>query len=190
VDWDVVESRHDWSKGLNDIEVIEAPKPFIFSRNINLGINHAGDDDVVLLNDDAQLETTAGFSVLQGACREHPEYGLIAATTNSVGNLNQLPKGIGLREDPRMVCFIAVFIPRTTINRVGLLDERYDCYSHQDDDYCYRVRKAGLKIGIHDGSFVDHKHLPSTFRGHGARAEIKTGARIFQEIHGIRPEKS
>jgi GT2 family glycosyltransferase len=52
-----------------------------------------------------------------------------------------------LREDPRMVCFIAVLIPRRTIEAVGLLDEDYDCYSHQDDDYCHRVRKAGLKIG-------------------------------------------
>ena len=32
-------------------------KPFVYSRNINLGIYAAGTDDVILLNDDALLKT-------------------------------------------------------------------------------------------------------------------------------------
>jgi len=138
---------------------------FIYARNCNKGIELAGQDDVVLLNDDALLQTPGGFTMLQKAAEEHPEYGVIAATTNNVGNRSQFPQGIGLREDPRMVCFVAVLIPRRTIDAVGLLDERFVGYGCDDDDYCLRVRKAGLKIGIHDGCFVDHKSLHSTFRG-------------------------
>jgi GT2 family glycosyltransferase len=160
--------------------------PFNFSRNCNAGIRLAENDDVVLLNDDAILETPGGFSLMQHAANMRQEFGVIAAVTNNVGNRNQFPQNNGLREDPRMVCFICVLIPRRTIDQVGLLDERYDCYSHQDDDYCYRVRKAGMKIGIHDGCFVDHLSLKSTFRGNQSSAgELGTGATIFKEIHGI-----
>jgi len=143
--------------------------PFIFARNVNIGIGAAGQDDIILLNDDALLQTPGGFTAMAAVAHDHPEYGLIAATTNVTGNLNQLPKGIGLREDPRQVCFICVYIPYTTIQKVGLLDERFVDYGCEDDDYCLRVRKAGLKLGIFDGCFVDHGSLTSSFRG-GPRA--------------------
>jgi GT2 family glycosyltransferase len=176
---DIVRRPEGWA----NVTAIDGSKPFIFSRNMNLGIAAAGSDDVVLLNDDAVLETPGGFSLLQREAADHPEFGIIAATTNSVGNTNQLPQGIGLREDQRMVCFIAVLIPRTTIDRVGLLDERFTAYGGEDNAYCMEVRRAGLKIGIHDGCFVDHRHLPSTFRGHGA-GDIRQGQEIYKSIYG------
>jgi hypothetical protein len=164
----------------------KAKKPFIFARNVNLGIRESGTDDIVILNDDALLKTPGGFSLLQRVAEEHPDYGVIASTTNNVGNLNQIPRGIGLRDDPRMVCFVCVLIPRRTIDLVGLLDERYVGYGFEDDDYCLRVRNAGLKIGIHDGCFVDHKHLPSTFRGSPTAAgDLKQNAEIFKTKWGM-----
>ncbi len=146
----------DWHKGL---------KPFVFSRNVNIGIRAAESDDVILLNDDALLKTRGGFTAMQRIAEEHPEYGIVASTCCNVGNRRQWPQGVGLREEPRMVCFVCVFIPRRTIETVGLLDERFVGYGCDDDDYCLRVRMAGLKIGIFDGCYVDHGSLKSTFRG-------------------------
>jgi GT2 family glycosyltransferase len=155
--------------GMGDCDFVSGVKPFIYARNCNLGIQLALYDSdcegVILLNDDALLETPGGFSVMAQACREHPEYGLIGATTKIVGNPNQFPKGIGLRDENRMVCFFCVYIPRTTIDRVGLLDPRFVDYGMDDDDYSFEVRKAGLKIGVHDGCYVDHGSLKSSFRG-------------------------
>jgi hypothetical protein len=172
-----------WQDG---VMYIDGVKPFIFSRNVNIGIRAAEQDDVVILNDDAILKAPGGFSLLQRAAEEHPEYGVIAATTNNVGNLNQSPQGKGLRADPRMVCFICVLIPRQTIKKVGLLDEEFVGYGFEDDSYCLRVRQAGLQIGVHDGCFVDHKHLPSTFRGAATTAgDLKQNAAIFKEKWGM-----
>lgn len=178
--------------GIDDIRtlghVVPGKKPFIFSRNINIGIRAAGRDDVLLLNDDAILKTPGGFSLLQKAAAEHSEFGVIAATTNAVGNRNQFNQGIGLREDPRMCCFIAVLIPRTTLDKIGYLDERFAAYGHEDDDMCYRVRRAGMKIGIHDGCFVDHASLKSTFRGNPLTgANLTDGRKIFQDKWGAYP---
>jgi hypothetical protein len=147
------------------IWVVRGDSPFVFARNCNLGIVVAGDDDVIILNDDALLQTYGGFRALSAAVHDHPDFGLISATTNNSGNPAMYAKNIGLRQEARMVTFICVYIPRTTIRAVGLLDERYIDYGMDDDDYCFSVRRAGLKLGIYDGCFVDHKSLTSSYRG-------------------------
>jgi len=171
---------------LGEIELIAGIRPFIFARNCNLGIRAAGNvDGVVLLNDDALLETPVGFSLLAEACRADASIGIIGATCNNVGNRAQWSQGIGLRIEPRMVCFVAAYIPTSTLETVGLLDERFVGYGFEDDDYCLRVRQAGLKIGIHDGCYVDHGSLVSTFRGNPeAPANLQIGSAIFHRKWG------
>lgn len=170
-------------------------KPFNFSRNCNIGIVAAGDDDCLLLNDDALLRTSKGFSALEVAAHyveigpegiQRKPYGAVAAACNGVGNVNQHQQiGTLLRVEPRMLCFTCVYIPRSTINRVGLLDPRFTSYGFEDDDYCLRVRQAGLKLGIYDGCFVDHESLPSEFRKQGGPgADLSEGDRIFREKWG------
>jgi GT2 family glycosyltransferase len=159
-------------------EYVKGKSPFIFARAVNQGIKWSGLESVIICNDDALLVTPGGFTELAQEVEAHPEYGVLSSTCNNVGNPNQWPiqgggiTGAGMRggviesirEDPRMVCFIAVYIPRTTIERVGLLDEELTGYGYDDDIYCARVRAAGLKIGICDGCFVDHSKLKPTFR--------------------------
>ncbi len=169
---------------------VEGGQPFIFARNCNIGVGWANriwpnGVGFVLLNDDAELQSAGGLKLLAQTCAEHPEIGVISAVTNSVGNTNQMRGRIGLRWEPRMVCFIAVYLPQATIDAVGLLDEDFTGYSHQDDDYCVRVRKAGLKIAIHDSCFVDHSRLKSTFRSPGGPGgDLKAGSEIFRKKWG------
>lgn len=165
---------------------IRGIKPFVFSRNINLGIEAAGTDDVVILGDDGLLQTPGGFSLLAREAEAHPEFGIIASTCNNVGNRNQWPKGAGLRDEPRTVCFVCVYIPRRTIEAVGLMDDRFINYGMDDDDYCLRVRNAGLKLGIHDGCYVDHGSLTSSFRGGPASAgDFRPNMKLFIEKYGV-----
>jgi len=166
----------DWQDG---------KKPFVFARNINIGIRAAGEDDVILLNDDALLRSPGGFSQMQTITNISQEFGLISATTNVVGNLEQQPQGRGLREEKRTVAFVCVLIPRRTIELVGLLDEAFVAYGWEDNDYCRRVRHAGLKLGIWDGCFVDHGALTSTFRGNPqAPGDIAQGSEIYRTKWG------
>lgn len=162
-------------------------KPFVFARNVNLGINRAfidpECDGVVILNDDALLETPAGFSRLAAECQKDPTIGVIGATTN-LGHRCQKPQNVGLRFVEHFA-YVAVYIPRATIERVGLLDERFTAYGYDDNDYNIRVRQAGLKCAVHDGCYVDHGSLKSTFRGDPRTpAQLAAGRRIFQEKWG------
>lgn len=168
--------------------IVDGKTPFCFSRNVNIGIAAADDDDVIVMNDDALLETPGGLSMMSIAAGHHPEVGIVSAACNNVGNMNQHRKQSAgmIRFEPRMVCFVCVLIPRRTIDVVGLLDERFVDYGLDDDDYCLRVRNAGLKIGIFDPCFVDHSKLKSTYRGAAnAGGDFRPNLRRYIEKWGV-----
>lgn len=151
-------------------DVVPGVKPFCYARNINLGIAAAGDDDVILLNDDALLKTAHGFTRLWDQAKRRPQYGIIASACSNVGNplqnlMPELAEVDGVRDEQRTLCFTCVLIPRRILNLVGPLDERFVDYGMDDDDYCLRVRNAGYRLGIYDGCYVDHGSLTSSYRG-------------------------
>lgn len=199
-----------WAEELS-LEVVLGEKPFVFARNVNLGIFAAAEkldvtthssggpevingrySDVVLLNDDAILETPGGFTSMQAAAAEVPKIAIVSAVTNIASNPAQTTSYPGweavqkhIREGgaygdrghmirtagnaPGLrfpsVAFVCVFIPARTLETIGLLDERYTAYGWEDVDYCRRIHEAGQLIGIDDRCFVDHSKLTSTFRG-------------------------
>ena len=182
-------------------EVIKGAKPFVFSRNVNIGIRAAGDSDVVLLNDDAILETPNGFGILQQACIDDPSIGAIAAVTDMTGQPQQHYKGVGVRIVDHFA-FVCVFIPHRTREIIaeitetgdrldafhhcltgGLLDDRFDQgYGSEDRDYCEQVKAVGLKCAVHDHCFVNHSSLRSSFRGDPTAAgDIWANNRILCE---------
>lgn len=162
---------------------IDGIKPFIFSRNVNIGICAAGTDDIVILGDDGLLESPGGFSLLQREAELHPEIGIIGCTTNVTGARCQHRQGKGLRVVEGFA-FVAVLIPRRTIDAVGLLDERFNAYGFEDNDYIKRVQLAGLQAAVHDGCYVDHGSLQSTFRPGNGAGDIGRAREIFCEKWG------
>lgn len=54
-----------------------------------------------------------------------------------------------------------MLIPKKTIDKVGLLDEKYFLY-YEDIDYSERVRKAGMKIIYYPKAFLWHKNASSS----------------------------
>ena len=155
---------------IHEYDLVPGVKPFVYARNINLGIYAAGTDDVILLNDDALLQTPMGFTRMWEQLKRRPQYGVIASACNNVGNplqnlVPELADIDGVRNEQRTLCFTCVLIPRRVIDAVGLLDERFVDYGMDDDDYCLRVRYHGLRLAIYDGCYCDHGSLTSSYRG-------------------------
>ena len=171
-------------------QIISGHKPFIFARNVNLGIRAAGDSDCVILNDDAILETPGGFSIMQAAAAENPQVGIIGAVTDLTGQPAQRrPRNTDLehaaRKCPAMglravehIAFVCVLLPARTRRAIaeygpttlqvftsGLLDERYTAYGSDDLDYCMQVREAQMLVCVHDACYVNHGSLRSSYRG-------------------------
>lgn len=157
-------ARPDCEKLFPDVTWIPGLKPFIFARNINLGIRAAG-TDVLILNDDARLRSPGGFSLLARFMADHPDVGICSSAVKGyVGNPNQEAGPSGFRTEDRVIAFISIYIPKAVYEIVGPLDERFTAYGGDDMDYCDRILKAGLLLGIHGDSIVSHGEVPSTFR--------------------------
>src|SRR3974390_231373 len=107
-------ARPEW---FADVEVVGGGQPFCFARNCNLGITAAAADDVVLLNDDAELVTYRGFAAMAEEFESlPPEYGILSARVQ--GPANPVHQYTGRLEDSidqvaRMVPFVAVYIRRS-----------------------------------------------------------------------------
>lgn len=67
-------------------------------------------------------------------------------------------------------------LSRQTIDKVGLLDERFLIGMFEDDDYALRIRKAGFKILCAEDVFIHHSGEASF--GKLSSAEYQ---RIFDE---------
>lgn len=160
-------AREAAEPALPEIRWISGMRPFVFARNANIGIREAG-QDVILMNDDAQLLTPGGFSALASVASVHSTVGLCsAAIRGQVSNRRQieLPDRCGLRMEKRRLCFVCVYIPWRTYVDVGPLDERFVGYGFEDDDYSLRVLMADRQLAIFDGCVVSHDDLlASTFR--------------------------
>ncbi len=195
-------SKIHWGTGKLDPYRVEGMKPFCFARNVNVGIRAAGDDDVLLLNDDALLANGHGFTRIAEAAEAHQYVGVWSAAVTAPDRMGVNPVHVhvpGLvRTNPwrtvsKMVPFVAVYIRRDVINRVGLLDERFTgtidastpVYGGEDDDYCYRARECDYKIAVHNGCVVEHGTLPSTFRPDGNGRSVDGARSRFFEIHGF-----
>lgn len=183
-------ARENAQHVLAGVNWVDGIRPFCFSRNVNLGILAAGEDDVIILNDDAVLRSPSGFTGLHQIAHARRDYGVLSAVTNSVGNAEQMRRA-GVTQ-PRTLshtaCFVCVLIRREVIEMVGLLDEEFEPAYFEDDDYCVRVRKAGLKIGAWDGCFVDHMCLTPTGRSSGDNFELMARSlATYERKHGIHP---
>ena len=208
VDDGVVWGHEDATLYRQLMRVVPGVHPFIYARNCNIGIQATYPDDVLLLNDDALLETPEGFTTMWKLAKEHPEIGVMGAAIDYCGTPEQLldrsnlrrmrqGKSTGLRELHLMVVFACVIITRRIIDQIGLLDERFGVnaggpgkrgYGCDDDDYCWRVRQAGLKLAVYDGCLVNHTKLKSTFRSDPEHPwDVLAHEALFEEKWGRHP---
>ena len=178
------------------VSYVSQASPFGYSREMNRLIRGARPNDVILLNDDAVLQTSGGFDELEKLARENPEYGVLSAAVTGVVKKDQRPQDSFLTGEfrnpirpsaDRSLSFICVYIRREILERLGGLDERFipGTYGFQDNDYCERVVRGGWKLGIVDSVVVEHGNLVSSYRSQPDLGNQLLAARgIFSEIWG------
>jgi len=160
---------------------VNGHKPFNFPKNVNLGIEHAG-TGIILLNDDAVLETKDGFDKLVEKAESEPDIGILSATSTNVGNRNQWPgQSPELRYD-NMVCFTCAYFKKELLDKVGLFDEELVGYGEDDTLYCGRAAQAGFLTAIWEGCRVEHVKGMSSFRDY----ERETFSQRYAQNRDIR----
>jgi GT2 family glycosyltransferase len=150
-----------------------------FAAGNNLGLAAATGEYLVLLNNDTVV-TEGWVLTLLHHLMDHSDIGLLGAVTNHIGNeaqvkvdyagLDQMPERsraytlthMGELLFLRTVAFFCVMMPRSTYARCGPISEEYGIGFFEDDDYCRKVEKLGLKIACAEDVFIHH-HLSASF---------------------------
>ena len=172
-----------------------------FARGTNQGLRAAEGEWLVLLNSDVLV--TPGWIDRLIAVAEQPRVGIVGPMTNYAGSAAQ-----GLTAPPRyrqvaeldafaerwrdahqgettevdrLVGFCMV-VNRRVLDRVGLLDERFEVGNYEDDDLCRRARAAGHRLLVARDVYVHHDGS-LTFRANSIdqRACLEQNAARFAE---------
>jgi len=164
----------EWLREQKDIVLRENKENSGFPKGCNQGIEVANiENDIFLLNNDTYLPLNALFWLRMGLY-ENDKVGATGSVTNRAGNLqsirfenpleeafldyarkNNLPWKYPYEEKLYLVGY-ALLIKRTVYDVVGDLDERYSPGNHEDNDYGFRILKAGYKNILCKNSFITH----------------------------------
>src|SRR6187399_1494012 len=121
-------------KGYN-IVFLRHDEPIGFTRATNEGIKAATGDYVVILNNDTQILGNTWLGMLEKPFREDFSVGITGAAKNY--------------HEPTehdFLLFFCVMLSRKTIETIGYLDEAFNPGYGEDIDYCYKVRRKGMRV--------------------------------------------
>jgi GT2 family glycosyltransferase/2-polyprenyl-3-methyl-5-hydroxy-6-metoxy-1,4-benzoquinol methylase/tetratricopeptide (TPR) repeat protein len=142
-----------------------------FAPSVNQGIAASSGDQILLLNNDCVV-TTGWLTGLLEALMDRSENGLVGPVSNNVSGPQQIPityNDLGgldgfawqqrthreLSLTDRLVGF-CLLVKREVIDRIGVLDERFEVGCFEDDDFCRRANDAGYQALIVRNVFVHH----------------------------------
>jgi GT2 family glycosyltransferase len=160
----IVADNHTCSHGFEIIT--HGMEHFQFSKAVNLGIQKLEGSDVILLNDDCVLlEPT--FNQLAEMSNRYLTVGLISplikgCVGNPVQRFHEYKKwwndfeNIKLVWGKEPVCFPCVYLKRSMIDKIGMLDETITGYGFDDNEYCMRARREGWETAVTSKIVVQH----------------------------------
>ncbi|MEX1028258.1 MAG: glycosyltransferase [Candidatus Paceibacterota bacterium] len=171
----------NYLRSIEGARVLENESNRGFAIAANQGIRIADGEQILLLNNDT-LVTTGWLESLLEALYDRPTTGMVGPVSNSVSGPQKIPVRYddltsldgfawGLRsnrqltEVDRLVGF-CLLVRREVVDKIGLLDERFEVGCFEDDDWSRRASLAGFKCYIASHVFVHH-FGSVTFRSEG-----------------------
>ena len=174
VDNNSTDGTVEWLKEQDDLKIIFNDNNQGFPRGCNQGIEIANkENDIVLLNNDTVV--TPNWLTNVKKCLYSDELiGVVGGVTNSCSNYqtivtcydnmdemitfaekNNLSNKCMWEERLRLVGYF-MLIKNKVIKEVGVLDGDFTPGNFEDDDYSFRVRKAGYRLMLCKDSYIHH----------------------------------
>jgi GT2 family glycosyltransferase len=184
-----------------EVEFLETGRNLGFAGGCNVGIRRAltqHPDFIWLLNNDTTVDPGALTAMVEKAGTDS-RIGVVGSAIYNLqqperlqcwggGYINFLlgrPRHFLKPVDDGKLHFItgaSFMISRAAVEAVGELDERFFMY-WEDADYCFRLRRAGWRIGVAGQSKVWHKALAETGKGSVSSYQYfnASAARFFEK---------
>jgi GT2 family glycosyltransferase/2-polyprenyl-3-methyl-5-hydroxy-6-metoxy-1,4-benzoquinol methylase len=174
-----------------------------FAAANNQGLANASGEYLVLLNNDTYV-TPGWIRTLVRHLQRDNSIGLIGPVTNNIGNEAKIDIAYGSMEEMlqkssaytrrhigqtyplKTAAFFCVMLTRSTYERVGALDEAFGRGFFEDDDYCRRVEKVGLRVVCAEDVFIHH-HLSASFnklKQHDRQKLFEDNKKIYEAKWG------
>jgi GT2 family glycosyltransferase len=168
-DPEVLELYKRTRRDFPDFRALIQPAPFNFSRQVNLGIEVASGEYVLLLNNDIEIMEAEWLQEMV-SCFQYPRTGIVGArllypnrTLQHAGVIVGLGDFAGhwfvnqaadypgpmarllVRSSMTAVTAACMLISRECLNRTGLFDEQNFAVAYNDVDFCLRAHQAGFR---------------------------------------------
>lgn len=137
-----------------------------YQKAINLGVSLAKGEHILLFNDDAWVtgrlpDGKDWIKTFMDALEESPDIGIVGPH-----------EGVSPALNKHMLFFWCVMLRKSTWDQIGPLDDSTFFNYGGDDDYCERIRNAGLKIVCKD---IHNKltHLMTCVPEHVKKPELE-----------------
>lgn len=167
------------------VRVLRQPRNLGFAGGVNAGIRAARHPLLLILNNDTQAAPNL-LDELWQVLASDPRIGAAAPVSNHVKGPAMLPVGnlgrdstaraelahelatatTAAIQDVDTLAGLCLLLRRTTLDSVGLFDERFGHGNFEDDDLCLRLRLHGYRLVIARRAFLHHEGH-ATFRAMG-----------------------
>lgn len=182
-----------------------------FIKGNNLGMDLAGDNDVLLLNNDTQVPV-GWLAPIMLSLEKNPDCGMLMPIQIHKGSNEffsadgDIPKILNLlaeridrakhidKASPMIngnwLPLCATVITRKSINKTGKLDEKFLLGGFEDTDYSWRCLDAGFTLCVTSGSSIFH-HYGQSFHYHGGYSEVwvETGKYLMEKHNAKQDSK-
>ncbi|MCX7694219.1 MAG: glycosyltransferase family 2 protein, partial [Caloramator sp.] len=174
VDNNSTDGTAEWLKNQQDLKIILNSENMGFPKGCNQGIKIAQkNNDILLLNNDV-IVTPNWLDNLRKCLYSNEVIGAVGAVTNSCSNYQMI--SVNYKNLNEMIEFAqnynisdkdkweerlrlvgyCMLVKREVIDKIGLLDEIFTPGNFEDDDYSFRIRKAGYRLYLCKDTFVHH----------------------------------
>jgi len=184
IDGESTDGTAEYCKQLSKLDYIEYlpfPKGSV-TKAINYGIKKAGDLDVLLTQDDVIFHKFLRRDLLTelNDLSKRDNCGL-ATVENGVGK-----SGETYKKGQIWVGTWCMYIPRKTINKVGLFDEKFSPGDGDDIDYTYNICMHELGIYVTDLFVEHHRKFSLDAHEHESQEIKKRNSAYFKKKWGLK----
>lgn len=208
VDNNSTDGTKEWLAEQTDILTIYNDENLGFPKGCNQGIEMATGEDILLLNNDV-IVTENWLDNLKNCLYSSDEIGAVGPVTNncsyyqsidvnydSIEGMHSFAREFNVIDSSKWeqrlkLIGFCMLIKSEVVQKIGVLDEIFTPGNFEDDDYSYRMMKAGYKLMLCKDTFVHHfRH--ATFNDNRAYYDelMKTNAQKFENKWGFNSKYS
>ncbi|WP_409341805.1 glycosyltransferase family 2 protein [Paenibacillus sp. MBLB4367] len=207
VDNGSTDGTDDWCAAEN-VHVVKLASNEGFPKACNAGLREAKGETLLLLNNDVVV-THNWLPNMLACLNSAANVGIVGPVTNYASGRQKRRKDYRTirqfhlrarrhnRHNPRRwrrvsrivgLCFL---FKREVMERIGELDESFSPGYYEDDDYCYRARKAGYRLMMAGDVMVHHYGSVSFRREYRLRrmSLLAENRRKFMNKWGVDPRR-